>query len=85
MDYKEFFLFTDYGCSSQLWVILMLAIFFIKAVAPVIPDLVSEEDTSNFDDLDKDDSTSEETFPVPKAFVGNQLPFIGFTYSNFQA
>ena len=53
-----------------------------SAVAPVVPDLVSEEDTSNFEDLDKDDSTVEETFPVPKAFVGNHLPFIGFTYSN---
>lgn len=55
-----------------------------KAVAPVIPELVSEEDTSNFDDLDKDDSACEETFPVPKAFVGNHLPFIGFTYSNIE-
>ena len=51
-------------------------------MAPVVPDLVSEEDTSNFDDIDKDDSASEETFPVPKAFVGNHLPFIGFTFSN---
>lgn len=48
----------------------------------MVPDLVSEEDTSNFEDLDKDDSSAEETFPVPKAFVGNHLPFVGFTYSN---
>lgn len=53
-----------------------------KAVAPVVPDLISDEDTSNFDDLDKDDSTAEETFPMPKVFVGNHLPFIGFTYTN---
>ena len=52
-----------------------------QTVAPVVPDLVSEEDTSNFDDMDKDDSSAEETFPVPKAFVGNHLPFIGFTYT----
>ena len=52
-----------------------------QTVAPVVPDLVSEEDTSNFDDMDKDDSSSEETFPVPKAFVGNHLPFVGFTYT----
>ncbi len=50
----------------------------------MVPDLVSDEDTSNFDDIDKDDASSEETFPVPKAFVGNHLPFIGFTYSNLQ-
>ncbi len=48
----------------------------------MIPDLVSEEDTSNFEEIEKDDSSSEETFPMPKAFVGNHLPFIGFTYSN---
>jgi hypothetical protein len=43
---------------------------------------VSEEDTSNFEDMDKDESSAEETFPMPKAFVGNHLPFVGFTYSN---
>ncbi|CAF0772865.1 unnamed protein product [Brachionus calyciflorus] len=53
-----------------------------QTVAPVVPDLISDEDTSNFDDIDKDDPGSEETFPVPKAFVGNHLPFIGFTFSN---
>ena len=48
-----------------------------------MPDLSSDEDTRNFDDeIDKDDSSSEETFPTPKAFVGNHLPFIGFTFSN---
>jgi Rho-associated protein kinase 1 len=55
-----------------------------QTVAPVVPDLISDEDTSNFDDIDKDDPSSEETFPTPKAFVGNHLPFIGFTYSNTQ-
>jgi hypothetical protein len=48
----------------------------------VVPDLVSDEDTSNFDDIDKDDPSTDEKFPVPKVFVGNHLPFIGFTYSN---
>lgn len=51
-------------------------------MAPVVPDLISDEDTSNFDDIDKDEPGTEETFPVPKAFVGNHLPFIGFTFSN---
>lgn len=49
------------------------------AVAPVVPDLSSDIDTSNFDDLEEDKG-DEETFPIPKAFVGNQLPFVGFTY-----
>ncbi|XP_030629893.1 rho-associated protein kinase 1 isoform X2 [Chanos chanos] len=47
--------------------------------APVVPELSSDIDTSNFDDIEEDKG-EEETFPIPKAFVGNQLPFVGFTY-----
>ncbi|KAI4879836.1 hypothetical protein NFI96_016479, partial [Prochilodus magdalenae] len=47
--------------------------------APVVPELSSDVDTSNFDDIEEDRG-EEETFPIPKAFVGNQLPFVGFTY-----
>ena len=53
---------------------------YISAVPPVVPELSSDVDTSNFDEIEKDDSP-EETFPVPKAFAGNHLPFIGFTYN----
>ncbi|XP_060727582.1 rho-associated protein kinase 2 isoform X4 [Tachysurus vachellii] len=49
------------------------------SVAPVVPELSSDIDTSNFDDIE-DDKGDVETFPTPKAFVGNQLPFVGFTY-----
>lgn len=49
------------------------------AAAPVVPELSSDIDTSNFDDIE-DDKGDVETFPTPKAFVGNQLPFVGFTY-----
>ncbi|KAL2099189.1 hypothetical protein ACEWY4_005669 [Coilia grayii] len=48
-------------------------------VAPVVPELSSDIDTSNFDEIE-DDKGDAETFPTPKAFVGNQLPFVGFTY-----
>ncbi|XP_023690440.2 rho-associated protein kinase 2 isoform X2 [Paramormyrops kingsleyae] len=48
-------------------------------VAPVVPELASDVDTSNFDEIE-DDKGDVETFPTPKAFVGNQLPFVGFTY-----
>ncbi|XP_068573792.1 rho-associated protein kinase 2 isoform X2 [Cebidichthys violaceus] len=48
-------------------------------VAPVVPELSSDIDTSNFDEIE-DDKGDVETFPKPKAFVGNQLPFVGFTY-----
>ncbi|XP_072354890.1 rho-associated protein kinase 2-like [Scyliorhinus torazame] len=49
------------------------------AAAPVVPELSSDIDTSNFDEIE-DDKGEVETFPTPKAFAGNQLPFVGFTY-----
>lgn len=55
-------------------------VFHITATPPVRPELDCDTDTRNFDDIEKDDSP-EETFPVPMAFAGNQLPFIGFTYN----
>nr|KAG5694204.1 hypothetical protein BaRGS_027180 [Batillaria attramentaria] len=51
-----------------------------ETVPPVVPELASDVDTSNFDEIEKDDSP-EETFQSPKAFAGNHLPFIGFTYN----
>lgn len=50
------------------------------SVPPVVPELSSDDDTRNFDDIEKSDAL-DESFPVPKAFVGNHLPFIGFTYN----
>ncbi|KAM8725581.1 rho-associated protein kinase 2-like isoform 4-T4 [Acanthopagrus schlegelii] len=50
-----------------------------ETVAPVVPELSGDIDTSNFDDIE-DDKGDAETFPPPRAFVGNQLPFVGFTY-----
>ncbi|CAG0881848.1 unnamed protein product [Darwinula stevensoni] len=49
-------------------------------VPPIVPELSGDDDTSNFDEVEKDDSP-EEFFPPPKAFAGNHLPFMGFTYS----
>ena len=51
-----------------------------EAVPPVIPELSSDTDTSNFEDIEKDDGP-EGSFEIPKAFAGNHLPFIGFTYN----
>lgn len=51
------------------------------SVPPVVPELTGDDDTSNFDDYEKDESP-EENFPVPNSFVGNHLPFIGFTYNS---
>ncbi|KAL1123816.1 hypothetical protein AAG570_001587 [Ranatra chinensis] len=47
---------------------------------PVVPELTGDDDTRNFDDIEKDESP-DENFPTPKAFAGNHLPFVGFTYS----
>uniref|UniRef100_A0A8C7H5M8 Rho-associated protein kinase 2 n=1 Tax=Oncorhynchus kisutch TaxID=8019 RepID=A0A8C7H5M8_ONCKI len=46
-----------------------------NTAAPVVPELSSDIDTSNFDEIE-DDKGDVETFPTPKAFVGNQLPFV---------
>lgn len=50
------------------------------SVPPVVPELSSDDDTRNFDDIEKSDAL-DDSFPVPKAFVGNHLPFVGFTYN----
>lgn len=50
------------------------------AIPPVVPELSSDDDATHFDDIPEPDS-GEEFFPTPKAFAGNHLPFIGFTYS----
>ncbi|XP_062506755.1 rho-associated protein kinase 2-like isoform X2 [Corticium candelabrum] len=52
-----------------------------QTVAPVVPELGGDTDTRHFDLLDDDEIGSQETFPVQRAFAGNHLPFIGFTFS----
>ena len=46
-----------------------------------MPELASDDDTSNFDDIGKEDGMEENFFPAAKAFAGHNLPFIGFTFS----
>lgn len=66
-------------CFSAFVIVICLCFLFIGA-PPVVPELSGDDDTSHFDDVEKDE-TPEENFPVPKAFSGNHLPFVGFTYS----
>ncbi|XP_023949455.2 rho-associated protein kinase 2 [Bicyclus anynana] len=51
------------------------------SVPPVVPELSSDDDTRNFDDNIEKSDALDEAFPDPKAFVGNHLPFVGFTYN----
>lgn len=54
-----------------------------QSVPPLIPDLEKDDDTRHFDYVDDNDGNLEDNrFPVPKAFAGDQLPFVGFTYSS---
>jgi len=55
-----------------------------SASVPIVPPLTNDEDTSNFDEIEKNDAPAEESFSVSKTFVGNQLSFVGFSYSNEQ-
>lgn len=70
----DYFIFFSYILFSFL-------ISSSSGVPPVVPELSGDDDTRNFDDIEKDNST-EESFAIPKAFAGNNLPFIGFTYSS---
>uniref|UniRef100_A0A8C1QNE4 non-specific serine/threonine protein kinase n=1 Tax=Cyprinus carpio TaxID=7962 RepID=A0A8C1QNE4_CYPCA len=54
-------------------------------MAPVVPELSSDIDTSNFDDDIKDDPLGTETFAPPRAFTGNQLPFVEELNAKHQA
>ncbi|EYC16635.1 hypothetical protein Y032_0033g2760 [Ancylostoma ceylanicum] len=51
-----------------------------NATPPVIPELKGDDDTTHFEDIEA--KPLQESFQLPKTFIGNQLPFIGFTYSN---
>ncbi|GIX66903.1 rho-associated protein kinase 1 [Caerostris darwini] len=51
-----------------------------ECIPPVVPEIVTDDDTSNFDDISAEE-ISEEKFPATKTFAGNHLPFIGFSYS----
>ena len=57
---------------------------FALASVPIVPPLTNDEDTSNFDEIEKSDGPTEESFSVSKTFVGNQLSFVGFSFSNEQ-
>ncbi|KAL9700538.1 hypothetical protein quinque_003979 [Culex quinquefasciatus] len=55
-------------------------------IPPLIPTVSSEDDTSNFEDVDKslkrNAFSSKPTYPISKVndFSGQNLPFLGYTY-----
>lgn len=50
------------------------------AVPPITPELSGDDDTRYFE-APEENKPQEESFPTLKAFAGNHLPFVGFTYS----
>ncbi|KAI6182913.1 Non-specific serine/threonine protein kinase [Aphelenchoides bicaudatus] len=52
-----------------------------QATPPFVPALSTDDDTSNFEDIDPPEHTQPESL-IPQAFNGSQLPFVGFTFSN---
>ncbi|CAJ0944594.1 unnamed protein product, partial [Mesorhabditis belari] len=52
------------------------------AAPPIVPELHGDDDTTNFTDVEPDRDAARESFQIPRAFTGNQLPFVGFTYTN---
>uniref|UniRef100_A0A182N0K3 Rho-associated protein kinase let-502 n=1 Tax=Anopheles dirus TaxID=7168 RepID=A0A182N0K3_9DIPT len=50
------------------------------SVPPVVPELSSDDDTRNFEEVDRKNSNGT-NFPTPTTFAGDHLPFVGFTYS----
>lgn len=54
-----------------------------ESVPPVVPELSSDDDTRNFEDIEEETNDGkEEVFAPSTAFAGNHLPFIGFTYTS---
>ncbi|KAL5456925.1 hypothetical protein EMCRGX_G034152 [Ephydatia muelleri] len=51
-----------------------------QCMAPVTPELKSDEDTQYFDEIEED-REKPDGFPKSKEFTGNHLPFVGFTFS----
>ena len=54
--------------------------YTVAATPPVIPELSGDDDSSYFDEVEESEKRVE-TFQAPLAFAGNQLPFVGFTFS----
>ena len=50
----------------------------INLYSLLVCELSGDDDTRNFDDVENE--APNEDFPTPKAFAGNHLPFVGFTY-----
>ncbi|XP_070506740.1 rho-associated protein kinase 2 isoform X4 [Chironomus tepperi] len=54
-----------------------------ESVPPVVPELSSDDDTRNFEDIEEEtNDRKDEMFPPTTAFAANHLPFIGFTYTS---
>ena len=57
---------------------------FALVAAPVVLTIAKDDDTQHFEAIETTNQPSVESFSVSKTFVGNQLSFVGFSYSNEQ-
>ena len=51
------------------------------ATPPFVPQLQDDADTTYFGDISEVQPDPADALGAPRAFAGNQLPFIGFTYA----
>ena len=57
---------------------------FFSEFPPYVPTIQREDDTSNFDDFEPEPSSGprlEDFMEKKKGFAGNDLPFIGFSFT----
>lgn len=66
-----------------LFVWKLLSVFFLIEVPPFVPALTSSDDASNFTEIERRRTTPEkvDSRDARKNFSGDNLPFIGFSYS----
>lgn len=66
------------NCS---WILSFLLAFFPPAPPPFVPTLKSDDDTSNFDEPEKNSRVLSSTRQLnPAGFSGEDLPFVGFSF-----
>ena len=78
------FSWSHWVCHIQvhLYIICIFWHLIIAATPPFIPTVNGKDDTSNFDEFEKErDPPYYDGFRTRREFSGKDLPFLGFTYT----